>query len=45
MKPLTFNIVVEKENDPAAGYSTFCPAIPGCFSNGGTVQEAKENMR
>jgi len=45
MKPLTFQIVIEKENDPAAGFSAFCPAIPGCFSNGESIENAKENMR
>ena len=40
-----FNIVIEKETDEAAGFSAYCPSIPGCFSNGGTVEEAKENMR
>jgi predicted RNase H-like HicB family nuclease len=45
LKPLTFQIVIEKEAAPGAGYSCFCPAIPGCFSNGPTIEEAKENMR
>lgn len=40
-----FNIVIEKETDEAAGFSAYCPAIPGCFSNGYTVEETKENMR
>ncbi len=44
MKKLTYEIVIEKEEDPKAGYSVYCPDLPGCFSNGGSVQEAKKNM-
>ncbi|MGD0410098.1 MAG: type II toxin-antitoxin system HicB family antitoxin [Verrucomicrobiota bacterium] len=45
MKWLTYEIVIEREEDPKAGYSVHCPDLPGCFSNGGTVAEAKRNMR
>jgi predicted RNase H-like HicB family nuclease len=45
MKTLTYEIVIEREEDPAAGFSVHCPDLPGCFSNGGTVAEAKANMR
>jgi predicted RNase H-like HicB family nuclease len=45
MKRLQYEIVIEREEDPATGYSVYCPALPGCFSNGGTVTEAKKNMR
>ena len=45
MKPLRYEIVIEKEEDPAAGYSVSCPALPGCFSNGRTVAQARKNMR
>lgn len=45
MKKLTYEIVIEREEDPQAGYSVYCPDLPGCFSNGGTVTEAKKNMR
>ncbi|MGI8965746.1 MAG: type II toxin-antitoxin system HicB family antitoxin [Limisphaerales bacterium] len=44
MKKLTYEIVIEKEEDPEAGYSVYCPDLPGCFSNGGSVPEAKKNM-
>ena len=40
-----YEIVIEKEEDVKAGYSVYCPALPGCFSNGGTPAEAKRNMR
>ena len=45
MKKLTCEIVIEREEDPKAGYSVYCPDLPGCFSNGGSVAEAKKNMR
>ncbi|HEX7570232.1 MAG TPA: type II toxin-antitoxin system HicB family antitoxin [Verrucomicrobiae bacterium] len=45
MKKLTYEIVIEREEDPKAGYSVYCPDLPGCFSNGGSVAEAKKNMR
>lgn len=45
MKRLTYEIVIEREEDPKAGYSVYCPDLPGCFSNGGTSAEAKRNMR
>ena len=45
MKRLTYEIVIEREEDPKAGYSVRCPDLPGCFSNGGTAAEAKRNMR
>ena len=44
MKMLTYEILIEREDDPKAGYSVYCPDLPGCFSNGGSVAEAKKNM-
>lgn len=40
----SFEIVIEKETDKA-GYFAWSPSLPGCFSNGGTIGEAKRNMR
>ena len=45
MNRLTVSIVIEREDDPAAGYSAFCPTLPGCFANGHTSEEAKNNMQ
>jgi antitoxin HicB len=45
MKNLTYEIVIEREEDLKAGYSVYCPDLPGCFSNGGTIAQAKRNMR
>lgn len=44
MKFYTFEIVVEKEAEDG-GYSAYSPTLPGCFSNGRTIEEAKRNIR
>jgi predicted RNase H-like HicB family nuclease len=36
-------IVLEKEPEDD-GYYAYCPALPGCFSNGQTLEETKKNM-
>jgi predicted RNase H-like HicB family nuclease len=44
MRFYSFQIVIEKEpEDP--GYFAYSPTVPGCFSNGITVEEAKKNIR
>ncbi len=44
MKYYTFQIVVEKEPEDE-GYLAYSPTLPGCFSNGKTIEEAKRNIR
>jgi predicted RNase H-like HicB family nuclease len=44
MKSYTFEVVIEKEPEDD-GYLAYSPTLPGCFSNGRTVEEAKRNMR
>jgi len=44
MRYFTFEIVVEKEPEDD-GYSAYSPTLPGCFSNGQTVEQARNNMR
>jgi len=44
VEKLTYQIVIEREKDPRAGYSAYCPDLPGCFSNGGSTAQAKKNM-
>ena len=44
MRYYTFEIVVEKEPEDE-GYSAYSPTMPGCFSNGRTIEEAKRNIR
>lgn len=39
-----FEIVVEKESDDE-GYSAYSPTLPGCFSNGKTIEDTKRNIR
>jgi len=44
MKYYTFQIVIEKEAEDE-GYAAYSPTLPGCFSNGKTIEEAKRNIR
>ena len=44
MKYFTFENVVEEEAEDE-GYSAYSPTLPGRFSNGKTVDEAKKNIR
>jgi len=44
VKFYTFEIVVEKEPEDE-GYLAFRPTLPGCFSNGNTIEDARRNMR
>jgi predicted RNase H-like HicB family nuclease len=40
----SFQIVIEKEaEDP--GYYAYSPTLPGCFSNGLTIEETKRKIR
>jgi predicted RNase H-like HicB family nuclease len=44
MQYYTFEIVIEKEAEDE-GYFAHTPTMPGCFSNGRTIEEAKRNIR
>ena len=44
MKYFSFEVVIEKEPEDE-GYSAYSPTLPGCFSNGKTIEEAKRNIR
>ncbi len=44
MKYYSFQIVIEKEED-GGGYYAYAPGLPGCFSNGSTIKDARRNMR
>jgi len=44
MKYYSFEIVIEKEAEDE-GYMAYSPNLPGCFSNGKTIEEAKRNIR
>ena len=38
-----FAVILEPEED--GGYSVICPAIPGCASQGDSLEEALDNIR
>lgn len=40
---MVYKIVIEKGED--FGYVAHCPAIPGCHSQGKTIEEAIENIK
>ena len=40
---MIYRVVIEKGED--FGYVVHCPAIPGCHSQGNTVEEAIENIK
>lgn len=44
MRFYSFQIVIEREPEDA-GYYAYSPTLPGCFSNGATIEEAQQNIR
>jgi predicted RNase H-like HicB family nuclease len=44
MKFYSFEIVIEKEPEDE-GYFAYSPSLPGCLSNGRTIEETKRNIR
>ena len=40
---MIYRVVIEKGED--FGYVAHCPAIPGCHSQGYTIEEAIENIK
>jgi predicted RNase H-like HicB family nuclease len=44
MRFFSFEIVIEREAEDE-GYSAYSPTLPGCFSNGKTIEEAKRHIR
>jgi predicted RNase H-like HicB family nuclease len=44
MRFYNFEIVIEKEAEDE-GYFAYSPTLPGCFSNGRTIEETKLNIR
>ncbi len=44
MQFYNFEIVIEKEPEDE-GYFAYSPTLPGCFSNGKTIEETKRNIR
>ena len=44
MATLDFKVFLEADED-YGGYVVVCPSIPGCYSQGHTVEEALANIR
>jgi antitoxin HicB len=44
MKVYDFNVLLEPDKE-AGGYVVSCPALPGCYSQGDTIDEALENIK
>ena len=44
MKVYDFKVLLEPDEE-AGGYVITCPALPGCYSQGETVDEAMANIR
>ncbi len=42
-KMLEFPVIIEK--DETGGYVVSCPSLPGCYSQGKTIEEALENIK
>ncbi len=43
MKEYTFTVVLEREED--GGYHAFCPALPGCHTQGDSYDETIANVQ
>lgn len=41
---MTFKVLIKKDEEDS-GYNISCPALPGCHSQGDTVEEALENIK
>lgn len=44
-KPVSQRFAVILAEEPDGGYSVSVPALPGCYSEGDTVEEALANIR
>ena len=40
---MTFKVVLEPSDE--GGYTVYVPALPGCVSEGDTIEEALQNIR
>ncbi|MEW6606221.1 MAG: type II toxin-antitoxin system HicB family antitoxin [bacterium] len=40
---MVYRVIIEKGED--FGYVVHCPALPGCHSQGETIEEAIENIK
>ena len=44
MKVYDFKVLLEPDEE-VGGYVVTCPTLPGCYSQGETIQEAMANIR
>lgn len=42
MKHYHFSIIIEQDEN---GYFAFCPELQGCYGQGGTYEEAMQNIK
>ena len=40
-----FTVLLEPNDDEGGGYVVSCPALPGCYSQGDTINEALDNIK
>lgn len=45
MNGRTYHYTVIFEREPDGGYVVHCPALPGCHSQGGNLDEAQDNIK
>ncbi len=43
MKIYNYTVILEKEND--GGYHAFCPALPGCHTQGDNFDDTMSNIK
>ena len=43
MKTYDFKVILEP--DETGGYVISCPSLPGCYSQGETIEQALENIK
>ncbi len=41
---MRFKVVLEQDEE-VGGYVVSCPSLPGCYSQGDTIEEALENIK
>jgi len=44
MRALDFKVLLDPDEE-TSGYVVTCPALPGCYSQGDTIDEALANIR
>jgi predicted RNase H-like HicB family nuclease len=44
MKTISFDVLVERQPGPELLYSACCPALPGCYASGVSVETAQARM-